>query len=151
MLVGIIADTHGRLPASVHGAFAGVGHIIHAGDIGPAELLYELQSIAPVTAVLGNNDFDIPGWPLDPYASVTLGGVRFLVGHIERQLRREHDLAAEGVDAVVTGHSHVPRIELVDGVLHINPGSPTRSRGSGHTVAVAEVGAGTVKAGIVRL
>jgi predicted phosphodiesterase len=51
MRLGIISDTHGLLRPEVYDVFSGVDHILHAGDVGPAELLAELGAIAPVTAV----------------------------------------------------------------------------------------------------
>jgi hypothetical protein len=60
MRLGIISDTHGLLRPEVFEVFREVDRILHAGDIGPSELLEELQSIAPVLAVSGNtDDFDI--------------------------------------------------------------------------------------------
>ena len=60
MRLGVIADTHGLLRPEVFEVFAGVDHIIHAGDIGPLDILTELEAIAPVTAVFGNTDgFDL--------------------------------------------------------------------------------------------
>ena len=55
-LVGVISDTHGLLRPEVLKIFSGVDLIIHAGDIGTLETLAELQSLAPVVAVRGNND-----------------------------------------------------------------------------------------------
>ncbi len=51
MRLGIISDTHGKLRPEVFDVFAEVDHIIHGGDIGPADLLVELEVLAPVTAV----------------------------------------------------------------------------------------------------
>jgi hypothetical protein len=76
--VGIISDTHGVLHARVPEVFAGVDHIIHAGDIGGEEILLALRRIAPVTHVEGNVD-DGSGYNV---ARVTLDDVRFLVTHI---------------------------------------------------------------------
>ena len=61
MKIGVISDTHGFLDPRVEKIFAGVSHILHAGDIGYASIILELQFIAPVTAVLGNTDGDIQG------------------------------------------------------------------------------------------
>ena len=57
--LGIISDTHGTVPAAVHAALAGVDHILHAGDVGPVDIITELEAIAPITAVRGNTDFAI--------------------------------------------------------------------------------------------
>ena len=35
---------------------------------------------------------------------------------------------ALGIDVVVSGHSHVPKIDTVGGVLYLNPGSAGRRR-----------------------
>ena len=61
MLIGLISDTHitqkrGKLPQRVLKEFMSVDLIIHAGDITQKKVLEELEKIAPVTAVLGNND-----------------------------------------------------------------------------------------------
>jgi len=43
-----------------------------------------------------------------------------------------HDLktlqADPGVDVIISGHSHVPKIDTVGGVLYLNPGSAGRRR-----------------------
>lgn len=67
MRIGIIADTHGVLHPRVQDVFAGVDHILHAGDVGGAHILDALRAIAPVTAVAGNND------DADGYAIATSG------------------------------------------------------------------------------
>ena len=56
--VCIISDTHGSLSSKTLGCLCGCDYIIHAGDIGNPSFLIELNNIAPVSAVLGNNDFD---------------------------------------------------------------------------------------------
>ena len=48
--IGLISDTHGRLPDEALAAMADVDHIIHAGDIGGPEILHELEALAPTTA-----------------------------------------------------------------------------------------------------
>jgi len=121
MLVGVIADTHGRLPESVHTAMAGVSRIIHAGDVGGQHVLDELETIAPVTAVRGNMDVGDLAWRLPDRAAARVGGVRILVGHIEQRLLSGADL--QGVAVVVTGHTHRARIERREDVLFVNPGA----------------------------
>lgn len=87
--IGIISDTHGSLDPRAYAALADCDHIIHAGDIcGPA-ILRELETLAPVTAVLGNNDFDEYGSEVGHFAHPVLGGVRFLVGHKPGRRARE--------------------------------------------------------------
>ena len=60
MKIGVISDTHGWLDPRVEKLFAGVEHILHAGDIGDPMIELELKFIAPVTAVLGNTDLGLP-------------------------------------------------------------------------------------------
>ena len=79
MRIGVISDTHAFLDPRVEKLFAGVDHILHAGDVGPHMLLHELEAIAPVTAVVGNTD---AGLNLNLTEVVELGGRKFLVHHI---------------------------------------------------------------------
>ena len=133
MRIGIISDTHGLLRSEVFTRFAGVDHILHAGDIGPAALLTELEAIAPVTAVWGNTDgFDIRQ-RVPEVATVELGGVRIVVLHgmqLGSPTPARAAAAYPDADLVVFGHSHKPVIEQVGGVLAVNPGSagPPRFR-----------------------
>jgi predicted phosphodiesterase len=62
-LIGIISDTHGRLPSEVSNAFKDVDLIIHAGDIGEEAVLDKLSKIGP-----GEYGF----WKMDP----PLAGIR---------------------------------------------------------------------------
>jgi putative phosphoesterase len=55
-LIGVISDTHGLLRPEAVAALQGVDLILHAGDVGSAEVLETLKDIAPVVAVRGNND-----------------------------------------------------------------------------------------------
>lgn len=128
LLVGVISDTHGRLDPRALRIFAGVNHIIHAGDIGSLAVLEGLRAVAPVTAVRGNVDGDGWAWELSAYEELELAGRRLLVGHIREQLLRDHDPAAEGYAAVIVGHSHAPSIGWRDGLLYFNPGSAGRRR-----------------------
>ena len=121
MKIGIISDTHGLLRPEAVERLAGVDHIIHAGDIGLPDVISDLRKIAPVTAVRGNIDRDewAAGYPQTQF--MKLGGRFFYVLHNLAQL--DLDPIAAGIDVVVSGHSHQPRIETVDGVVYLNPGS----------------------------
>jgi putative phosphoesterase len=118
--IGLISDTHGLLRPEALDVLRGSDFIVHAGDIGE-DILEPLSTIAPVTAVRGNNDR--ASW------ADRIGETEWLrFGEIT--LHVLHDLAdlaidpkAAGVDVVVTGHSHRPKIERRGGVLHVNPGS----------------------------
>jgi uncharacterized protein len=121
MRIGIISDTHGLLRPEASGRLSRVDHIIHAGDIGGAEVISELRRLAPVTAIRGNVDRGEWAAAYPDSARVTIGGRSFYVLHNLKEL--DLDPAPAGIDVVVSGHSHMPKIETVDGVLYVNPGS----------------------------
>ena len=124
MQIGILSDTHGFLDPRLAELFAGVDHILHAGDIGYPSLILDLQEIAPVTAVLGNTDEPRIGYR--DTEVVALGGRKFLVHHIvnPRQLadRVRERIAREKPDVVVFGHTHKAFCERINGRLFFNPG-----------------------------
>ena len=119
--VGVISDTHGLLRPEAIAALEGVQRIVHAGDIGGAEILAALSRIAPVTAVRGNNDREAWARKIEERAVLDIEGHRLLVLHDLEEL--EVDPARAGYAVVIAGHSHQPRIERRDGVLFLNPGS----------------------------
>jgi len=127
--LGLISDTHGFLDPKLRRIFRGVDHILHAGDIGPDYLVAQLESIAPVTAVLGNNDSSAC-FPLTETAVV--GELRFLVHHIVSPRALTDELKAhvtrEKPDAVIFGHSHKQFCDRIDGVLFVNPGYAGKPR-----------------------
>jgi uncharacterized protein len=128
MRVGLISDTHGLLRPEAIERLRGASHIIHAGDIGGADILSGLRALAPLTAVRGNNDHAPWARGVRVTETVRLGEVRIHVVHDLAELAI--DPSAEGVRVVVAGHSHRPRIEERAGVLYVNPGSagPRRFR-----------------------
>jgi len=79
MKIGVISDTHNHFDPKIPALFAGVDHILHAGDIGLPWVILELESIAPVTAVLGNND---AGLSYKETEVIKLESRKFLVHHI---------------------------------------------------------------------
>lgn len=113
-LIGVIADTHGRLDPRIPEWFAAADVILHAGDIGPAEILDELAAVAPVVAVLGNNDFL---GHLRELERRQYNGHRFYLCHILP--KRLPDAA----DWLIFGHTHRPHDEIRQGVRLFNPGS----------------------------
>ena len=127
-LVGVLSDTHGLLDQRVLSAFAGVDHIIHAGDVGGPEVLRELAALAPVTAVRGNTDTAAWAWDLPAEAWVELCGRRILVAHDLGLVLRRTDVSALDVSAVITGHSHKPVVQWRGDVLYLNPGAAGRRR-----------------------
>jgi uncharacterized protein len=126
--IGLISDTHGLLRPEALAFLQGCHHIVHAGDIGNPAVLAALAAIAPLTAVRGNNDTGAWAGGLRETEIVQLGETTLYVIHDLAQL--QIDPIATGVRAVVSGHSHRPRVEERDGVLYVNPGSagPRRFR-----------------------
>jgi putative phosphoesterase len=122
----IISDTHGLLRDSVTEALPGFDLIVHAGDVGPRNLLQRLETIAPVVAVRGNVDNELACLAATELISVNDQPIYVL--HDLSQL--DLDPAIAGIAMVVSGHSHQPKIDRRDGVLYVNPGSvgPRRFR-----------------------
>lgn len=150
MKIGLISDTHGYLDPRIEKIFAGVDHIFHAGDIGPDFIIAQLEAIAPVTAVLGNND-NSPLYPLTQIKQ--LGDLKFLVHHIVAPHSLTDDIksriATEKPDVVIFGHSHRPFQQRLHNVWFINPGYSGKPKfGQSRSVAVME---GTGKNFYVRL
>ena len=128
MIVGLISDTHGLLRPQTLAHLKGSELIIHAGDVGKADILDTLRSIAPVMAVRGNVDKDSPLCSLPESAVVQAGSKTIYVLHNSGEL--DLDPAAAGFDLVVFGHSHKQELYKKAGVLYVNPGSagPRRFR-----------------------
>jgi putative phosphoesterase len=150
--IGVISDTHGELPDSVLEVFRGVDAIVHAGDCGTGDVVEALEALAPVTAVCGN--CDVGGGILLPMAAnVELGGVRVIVAHRDRDLGGSLDPVRAGARVAIIGHSHIAGVGERDGVLWVNPGSPSFPRnGEPPSVAIVSVTAdGEVSAKVVPL
>jgi putative phosphoesterase len=126
VLIGVISDTHGKLDKRVLELFAGVNRIIHAGDIGSEELIWELEAVAPVIAVRGNNDADTMCFPNERMAVIE--GRTFYVRHqfatVEKMSAAQQRIIEQRMpDVVVFGHSHQSYIGEWRGTLLFNPGS----------------------------
>src|SRR4029453_2286964 len=135
--IGIISDTHGLLRPEAERALTGVNHIIHAGDIGRPEIIDALRRIAPVSAIRGN--VDSGEWACQ-YPDTKLGRLAGKPIYVLHDLKTLQVDPGAGIDVIVSGHSHVPKIDTVGGVLYLNPGSagPRRFK-LPTTVATAEV------------
>lgn len=138
MKIGIISDTHGFLDPQIKKLFAGVDHILHAGDVGDAFIAFELEQIAPVTVVVGNTDM---GLSFKETEVVTLADKKFLVHHIVNPSALADKVAAriarEKPDVVVFGHTHKKFAETVNGILFFNPGYAGKPKfGAERSVAI---------------
>ena len=121
MKIGLISDTHGLVRPEALQALAGVDHIIHAGDIGGADVIEALRGIAPVDVPTGNNDKERWGAKLPTWLALEFEGVSIHVLHDVKEM--DVDPAAAGFRVVIAGHSHKPVVAERDGVLFVNPGS----------------------------
>lgn len=123
--IGLISDTHGLVRPELFTALDGVSELLHAGDVGPADVLVELGTIAPIRAVYGNTD--APGRAdLVERLELTIGGIRVLVTH-------GHELGAPTPEALVAaypdaevivyGHTHRQQVTRIANTLVVNPGA----------------------------
>jgi putative phosphoesterase len=130
MRLGVISDTHGLLRPQVFDAFAEVDHILHAGDVGPATILTELEALAPVTAVYGNTDRDELRERLPQVATLELDGFDIVVTHGDQlgtPTPEKLNAAFPDAQIIIYGHTHRPLLTIVDVVVTVmNPG------GAGH-------------------
>ncbi len=155
--IGILADTHipkraRDLPLKAYQHLSGVDAILHAGDVLVADLIVRLEQIAPVYAVLGNNDraLVLPQRLELTWEHVTVGLVHDSGPSVGRagRLRRWFPTA----QVVVFGHSHIPVNQRQDGLLLFNPGSATdRRRQPHHTVGLLVIDGSDVRGEIVIL
>jgi len=135
MRVGVLADSHDRVPAIAEFARlfreAGVGMVLHAGDhCSPFSLSPLLAADLPFAGVFGRNDGDHQGLLTeaskgmgtelyDSPHSVDVQGVRLLLIH------DLSDVAERSVDAhavVIHGCSHIRESRISGSTLLLNPG-----------------------------
>jgi putative phosphoesterase len=116
--IGVLADTHDRLPQSVVDQLAGCDQIWHLGDVCEPSTLIELELLGkPLSLVRGNCDSNID-WPLS--LDIKLAGKNFHLTHIPPSR------APGGTDFLLHGHTHVPRDQMVHGARFLNPGCISR-------------------------
>lgn len=157
-LVVVLADTHiprraRALPEALTPHLEKADLILHAGDLLQPSVLDELSVYAPVRAVMGN--VDLLEVELPETLEFDFGGARIAMIHDSG--RREGRRGRLGrrfpeARAIIFGHSHVPFLEDEDGLLLLNPGSPTdRRRQPRHTFALLRAEEGSVRAEILAL
>jgi putative phosphoesterase len=120
-IIGVIADTHGLVRPEALEALSGADRIIHAGDVGHSDVLDALATICPVTAVRGNNDSGAWAEALARSEVVEVESALLYVVHDLGEF--EVDPVADKLNAIISGHFHLPSIETRDDVLYLNPGS----------------------------
>ncbi len=159
MKIGILSDTHGNLPATAKAAHlfsvAGVGAVLHCGDIGSSDVLAELSTVfhpleVPVYAVFGNVDLYSSDWKFSPsnigvqlfgrFGEVELEGCRMALLHSDDQTRYDKTISSGDFDFVFSGHSHEVHDHRVGATRCINPG--TAGRGVPGTCAILDLSSG---------
>jgi hypothetical protein len=151
-VIGVVSDTHAYYDPQLDELFAGVVHIVHAGDFGTFDVIERLRLLAPVTAVCGNVDrpYFLDQLPWD--AEVEVAGLRIVVGHIGTSLVGLRDPVAEAIGMVVSGHSHRAALEWRGATLFLDPGYAGRPRfGQPRSVALVTVRDGVPEPDIVPL
>ena len=121
LLLGVISDTHSRIRPSALDALRGSDLILHAGDIGSADVIAALKKIAPLHAIHGNIDREPLTKKFHATEVVEFGGLSIYMLHNLQAL--DLDPHAAGFAAVIYGHSHKPEYYFKNGVLYFNPGS----------------------------
>lgn len=167
MLIGLLSDTHVRLPGTrvelstltteelpiqIRDAFQGVDQILHAGDIYSLGVLDMLETVAPVLASEGDDDpFDSANDPRVKHDhTLVIEGVTIWLSHYGMW---PGDSSEKTPDVIVFGHSHQSSLEKHNGLIRVNPGSPTfpKYQNVAGTVALMNIEAGKVDIEHVKL
>ena len=123
MKIGIISDTHSLLRPEVYKVFNEMELILHAGDIGERDIIIELEAIAPVYAVLGNNDYGLP-YKIKEHQIFQLQNRTIQLQHIFKNVPKVSDIPKTAIkNIIVFGHSHKPFNKHIGDTLYFNPGS----------------------------
>ena len=148
--IGVVSDTHGLVRPEAMDALRGVDLMLHAGDIGSISVVEALREIAPVHAVRGNVDTGTWAAPFPERKTIQAGPHSIFVLHNLDELPL--DPAAAGINVVISGHSHQPKIFHKDGVMYLNPGSagPRRFK-LPVSVALLRIDESRIDADIVKL
>lgn len=140
MDIGIISDTHisekrGKLNDKIFEVFKDVDLILHAGDITSKKVLNDLSSIAPVKAVLGNND----KLDLKKYEIINVCNVKIILVH-GHQTKDLYDFALKyNADIIISGHTHKANFEKHNNIYLINPGSASKPIKSAASIAILKI------------
>ena len=145
--IGLISDTHipearPELWPQVFDAFREVDVILHAGDIHELRVIDELNELAPIYVARGNGDDGSGGRDVQPddvrlrdawmleFEGQSVGlthAVPIPEMPPELTVARTLDRLLDGQrpHVLIYGDTHVEAIDRVDGMLCVNPGSPT--------------------------
>jgi len=163
MRIGLLSDTHipfaeKTLPLEVMKTFHGVDLIMHCGDIYLHSVLGDLEKIAPVLVAKGDDDDEedvLADERVKEKHILKLEGLKLWLVHHKRYPSPSHPWEDQSAipDIVVFGHEHRTIVQRTNGILFVNPGSPTflhYCRGLG-TVGILEINSGEADVQILRL
>lgn len=147
MRVLVTADTHApnrKLPDWLVRLAGRADLVLHAGDFCDFSTYGTFAALAPLYAVRGNNDLDLhlPERLLLRLAGVSVGIVHGDLGPGRSTAERALFAFPERPQVVVFGHSHAQLLQRVEGVLLLNPGSPTKPREGSPSAAWLRLGDG---------
>lgn len=149
MEIGILSDSHvydwDDLPKKAANFLEGMDLIVHAGDYTGKKFVDKLMSLGKFKGVYGNIDSYTVREQLPEKVILELKGFRIGIIHpseggppfgLEKRIKEKFD----HVDAIIFGHTHLPKNEVIDGVLYFNPGSITGKLPARHkTFGVLEI------------
>ena len=152
-LLGLISDTHGSFDPRLPGLLGRADLILHAGDIGSAQILDRMSAIAPVCAVRGNVDAGGDCRHLPGSLLLAVDRVLIFVTHIfAPPTTASPGDDARGARIVLFGHTHEQYLESHHGVLYVNPGTAgPHSPQQAASVALLEIGDGRLNVDHVTL
>ena len=146
MKILIVSDTHKRHEnlLDVLDNERGLDMVIHCGDSERLDDEVRARIRCPLYIVAGNNDF------FSEFSNelvFNIGSKRVLLTHghyyhVSMGIERlAEEASARDIDIAIYGHTHVPRMEMINGVTIINPGSISypRQRGRIPTYVILEV------------
>jgi uncharacterized protein len=151
MIIGIISDTHDRLPL-IDEAVKQLNElkvelVLHAGDFVSPFVVNSFKNLkAPLIGVFGNNDGDkaflkqkfteIGADLRGRFAFVNVDGLRIALLHGDNRELMRSLLELESHDVLVSGHTHEPKTYRKGNTLVINPGEACGLLSGKSTIAV---------------
>jgi len=156
----VLSDTHIPrvaidLPDKIYKEIENVDMILHAGDFVEKEALDKLKTLKATKAVYGNMDSPNIRNELNPKEIILVEKVRIGLIHgygAPRELIETVKGEFTNVDSIVFGHSHSAVNMVKDGILFLNPGSPTDTIfASSNSYGILELNGNNIKGNIINL
>ena len=160
MKIGLMSDTHGGLESTIKALeiLKDCDSIIHLGDVlyhgprnelpvdyNPKELAELLKNIENIEYIRGNCDSDVDQMVTEKdltmknrlfkYDDLLIYAVH---GYEESEHQRLVKAKKLGAKIIVTGHTHIKKLEVKDSILMVNPGSTTIPKDGSKSVAIID-------------